>query len=200
MENELEPTANTYSIIGTFTDNSAARADYLDDSSKYTFKLEYRYAKTSLVGYGTTTIQNVFNNFYTEVSPENGNDWQSITNMPMGDGNYYRYFIVIHPNDAGGDTYEEWTLNEQYHRFTAIVGNRGIACTGCQLAFIIYIDGVVIFSSGAMKPDEYQNIDVDISGGTILRIQTLISDSNRHSDWATIANPILKRMCIICKL
>ena len=161
LENEDKPTSNTYTIIDYLNSNTTSRDTYLDEDNKYAFELVHRYPRRPLVGYGTQTVQNVYNNGYTEVSHENSVSWNGITNMPMGDGNYYRNFIAIHPN-TGIDTYVEWNMASNYNRFTAVIGNRGIACTtGCQLAFIIYVDGVQKYSSGSMSVGEYQYVDIE---------------------------------------
>ena len=189
LENEDDPTANTYSIIGQLTDHLPS---YLDDNGKYTFKLVYRYdiltcyPYTPLVGYGTSSIMNVYSNSYAE------NIWNGVTNMPMGDGNYYTNFLAIHPM-FGAETYVEWNINATYDRFTAIIGQAGTqtACATCQCAFIIYIDGNQIYSSEGMAPGDYQYVDVDISGGNVLRIETDEYDGADTSDWAIVANPYL---------
>ena len=43
LENENDPTANTYSIIGLFNDDENLREEYKDDDGNYKFKLIYGY-------------------------------------------------------------------------------------------------------------------------------------------------------------
>ena len=183
-ENANDPTANTYCNIGEFTDDPSLRVSYADRDGKYTFKLVFRYPRTSLVGYGTSSIVNVYNNSYSE------NEWDSVsTSMQMGNGIYYTNFLGIHPL-AGAETYVEWNINAEYDRFTAIIGQPQIqTCQACQCAFIIYVDGTQIYSSGGMAPGDYQYVDVDISGGNVLRIETDEYDDGQDWDWAIVANP-----------
>ena len=44
LENENDPTANTYSIIGEFTNDTTLRNLYKDENGKCQFKLIYRYS------------------------------------------------------------------------------------------------------------------------------------------------------------
>ena len=196
LENEDDPTANTYSIIGRLTSDTTLRATYLDDDGKYTFKSVYRYENetscyphTPLVGYGPIAIVDVWNSYYRE------NDGFPIgsTEMPMPDGITYRNWLAIHPL-ADAESYVEWDIDGNYDTFTATIGQAGTqtSCSGCQLAFIIYIDGVEIYSSGAMYNTDYQYVDVDIRGGYILRIETDEVDT-QNSDWAVVANPSLNK-------
>eukprot|EP01084_Bolivina_argentea_P036125 66857_1 len=146
----------------------------------------------SLVGYGPTATVNIYGPYLENQWSTAGSNYGG--QMEMGDGNFYDNYIAIHPMN-GVDTYVTWKLNGEYKRFTAIVGPALTTNSGCignlDMAFIIYIDDVEIYRSPTfISNKKYASVDVNITGGNILKIET-DEVTNHDCDHAIVANPKL---------
>ena len=100
LENENDPNANTYSIIGHFNDNFALKNVYKDEiNSKYTFKLVYNYPPHSssyaLIWRQTSWLNEVNITGYEGYGVLNDNTFKGLRLDSSHDNSYFSNSIGI---------------------------------------------------------------------------------------------------------
>ena len=115
LENENDPTANTYSIIGLWNDDSSLQDDYRDPQGRFKFRLDYTYFDNStsrIIWWQTSWIAD------ETIAGAN------LTLIPdqSGKGNYQQFHglgLSTHPStylDGTAGLYSHW-----YHAVGTIV-------------------------------------------------------------------------------
>eukprot|EP01084_Bolivina_argentea_P276463 471727_1 len=127
------------------------------------------------------------------------NTWLGESSIPMGDGNIYENFLVIHPPNHGTQSVE-YELNEQYEVFRAVIGpeHSGVSPSGSCIwqnnwafSYKFYVDNVLAYLSPTFNNwNQFVKIEIDVVNATVLKIETNSEGSN-YCDHATIANPSL---------
>ena len=135
-------------------------------------------------------------------APPAVNSWYGANYMPMGDGNTYYQFLVMHAirRDIWSQinvTYAEYSLNGSYTKFTALIGQAqspGIPCSsgGYSWYYNIYVDGDLKGHYGPISlHNQTESIEIDVTGGNILRLE-VTPDGSNGCDQAALVNPLLE--------
>lgn len=84
-------------------------------------------------------------------------------------------------------------LDGKWKSFSATVGIRDYAHQQGSARFTIIGDGKVLYNSSALRVNQKENIQVDISNVKILELKANGTEAHNHNSWAIWVNPIIKK-------
>lgn len=86
-----------------------------------------------------------------------------------------------------------FNLDGKWKSFSAIAGIRDYAHQQGSARFTIIGDGKVLYNSSALRVNQKENVQVDVSNVKVLELKANGTEGHNHNSWAIWVNPVLER-------